>query len=155
MLMLRFGCVLLTLLLPVAKASIMCEEIVPSALMVVRPAASVPLAVGFEAVSATPLDAPRGVLTAGYEQTQSLDYVIYRMRLDDCRAVAVANAIATAVATSDYVKLTEFDNTPYRFNLVQNGKRMSADDFDAWLRANGFDLGRRVEPDTAAAGQAH
>jgi len=146
MLMARFAGVLLTLLLPTAKASVVCEEIVPSALMVVRPA-TVPLAVGFETVPTTQLGAPRGVLAAGYERTQSVDYVIYRMRLEDCRAMAVANAIATAIATTDYVKLTEFDNTPYRFNLVQNGKYMTADDFDLWLRTNGYYLGRRIDPD--------
>jgi len=52
-------------------------------------------------------------------------------------------------AASDYVKQTAYDNTPYRFNMTQNGKRMTADDFDAWLQANGYSVGRRVEPEAA------
>jgi len=63
-----------------------------------------------------------------------------------CRQVLVAEVAETAALASNYVKQTEFDNTPYRFNMVQNGKRMSADDFDAWLEANGYSVGRRVEP---------
>jgi len=52
---------------------------------------------------------------------------------------------AAAAPAPEYVKQTEFDNTPYRFNMVQNGKRMTADDFDAWLQANGYSVGRRVD----------
>jgi len=33
---------------------------------------------------------------------------------------------------------------------VQNGKRMSADDFDLWLRVNGYYIGRRVDGSTLA-----
>lgn len=37
-----------------------------------------------------------------------------------------------------YVPRTQYDNTPYRFNMTQEGKRMSANDFDAWMRAKGY-----------------
>ena len=30
--------------------------------------------------------------------------------------------------------------------MTQNGKRMTADDFDAWLKANGYSAGRRADP---------
>lgn len=30
------------------------------------------------------------------------------------------------------------DHQGYRFYMTQNGKRMTADDFDAWLKANGL-----------------
>lgn len=36
-----------------------------------------------------------------------------------------------------YKPKTEFDNTPWRFNMTQNGKRMTADEFDAWMKARG------------------
>ena len=58
---------------------------------------------------------------------------------------------ATAAGAAGYVKKTEFDNTPYRFNMTQNGKRMTADDFDAWLKANGYSAGRRAETAAPAA----
>jgi hypothetical protein len=38
-----------------------------------------------------------------------------------------------------------------RFNMTQNGKRMTADDFDAWMKANGYNAGRRVETPAAVA----
>jgi hypothetical protein len=36
-----------------------------------------------------------------------------------------------------YKPKTKHDNTPYRFNMEQNGKRMSADEFDAWMKSRG------------------
>ncbi|CAG4975841.1 hypothetical protein LYB30171_02023 [Lysobacter luteus] len=41
------------------------------------------------------------------------------------------------VDAATYKPKTEHDNTPYRFNMEQNGKRMSADEFDAWMKARG------------------
>ena len=29
-------------------------------------------------------------------------------------------------------------DTSKRFNMTQNGKRMTADDFDAWMKKNGY-----------------
>src|SRR5690606_31266573 len=65
-----------------------------------------------------------------------------------------ASALA-APNPGTYVKRTEHDNTPYRFNMTQNGKRMTADDFDAWLQANGYSAGRRAAPaaETPAAAE--
>jgi len=62
-----------------------------------------------------------------------------------CRQSLIAEVAEPAALASSYVKQTEFDNTPRRFNMVQNGRRMNADDFDAWLRANGYSVGRRVD----------
>jgi len=67
----------------------------------------------------------------------------------ECGQALMAVVAEIAAPASDYVKQTEFDNTPYRFNMIQDGKRMSADDFDAWLRANGYSVGRRVNADSA------
>jgi len=61
----------------------------------------------------------------------------------DCQVTAVA--AAPLPATAGHSKQAEFDNAPYRFNMVQNGRLMSADDFDLWLRANGYHIGRRVD----------
>ena len=38
----------------------------------------------------------------------------------------------------NYVPTTKFDNTPYRFNMNQNGKKMTANEFDAWMKKNNF-----------------
>ena len=37
-----------------------------------------------------------------------------------------------------YQKRTEFDNTPWRFDMNQNGRRMTAEEFDAWMKAKGI-----------------
>ena len=42
-----------------------------------------------------------------------------------------------AVDAETYQPKTKHDNTPYRFNMEQNGKRMTADEFDAWMKARG------------------
>ena len=48
--------------------------------------------------------------------------------------VAVAPA---PVAEPAYVPKTEHDNSPWRFDMTQNGKRMTADEFDAWMKSRG------------------
>jgi len=65
---------------------------------------------------------------------------------DVCRPVVVTTSAARA---DSYLKQTEFDNTPFRFNMVQNGRAMTADDFDVWLLANGYGVGRRMEEDAS------
>ncbi len=42
-----------------------------------------------------------------------------------------------AAVPSVYVPKTEHDNTPWRFNMQQDGKSMSADQFDQWLKQRG------------------
>jgi OOP family OmpA-OmpF porin len=36
-----------------------------------------------------------------------------------------------------YVPKTEHDNTPWRFNMTQGGKSMTAEEFDQWLKQRG------------------
>jgi len=50
---------------------------------------------------------------------------------------AAANAPATA-ASGAYVPKTAHDNTPWRFDMNQNGRRMTAEEFDAWMKAKGI-----------------
>lgn len=53
-----------------------------------------------------------------------------------------------AVDAATYKPKTKHDNTPYRFNMQQNGKQMSADEFDAWMKSKGV----RVAKGKPAAG---
>ncbi|MCB1555263.1 MAG: hypothetical protein KDJ14_15800 [Xanthomonadales bacterium] len=48
-----------------------------------------------------------------------------------------------------YVKRTEFDNSPYRFNM-KPGQKLSAEEFDAWMASRGI---RIVPAKTGAAAQ--
>jgi hypothetical protein len=38
----------------------------------------------------------------------------------------------------------------YRFDMSQNGKRMTADEFDAWMKANGIRIAKGNPADSAA-----
>ena len=53
-----------------------------------------------------------------------------------------------------YKPKTQFDNTPYRFNMHQNGKKMTADEFDAWMKSRGFRVAKGNGGGAAAAGAA-
>lgn len=53
---------------------------------------------------------------------------------------------SAAPAADAYVPQTEFDNTPHRFNMTQDGKQMSADDFDAWMRSRGYRVAKGAPP---------
>ena len=83
--------------------------------------------------------ASAGVLGEAFDEALSVDNVLLRIRQDGCRAMANARP-ADAVDPNDpaaYKPKTQFDNTPWRFNMTQNGKRMTADEFDAWLKSRG------------------
>ena len=101
------------------------------------------------------LGMPSGVLAQSGDVSQSLDRVLLRLRIVNCRDIAKALPAARGVANpadpAAYKPKTAYDNTPYRFNMTQNGKRMTADDFDAWLKANGYSAGRRVDTTPAPA----
>ncbi len=43
-----------------------------------------------------------------------------------------------AAPAGAYVPLTKDDNTPWRFDMSQNGKRMTSAEFDAWMKARGI-----------------
>ncbi len=37
-----------------------------------------------------------------------------------------------------YVPKTKHDNSPYRFDMQQNGRRMTAAEFEAWMKSRGI-----------------
>lgn len=52
-------------------------------------------------------------------------------------ASAAEPPAAKTVDAASYQPKTAHDNTPWRFDMEQNGKRMTADEFDAWMKAKG------------------
>lgn len=91
------------------------------------------------ASSVTELGVPSGVLSQGYDRGLSAEQVLLRMQIEACR-VATALPAPTPANPNDpaaYQPKTEFDNTPWRFDMSQGGKRMTADEFDAWMKARG------------------
>ncbi|MBZ0088428.1 MAG: hypothetical protein K8F33_10085 [Thermomonas sp.] len=96
----------------------------------------------------TQLGGASGVLAQSFDEALSVDSVLTRIRLDGCRAVAsitpAAAPAANPVDPAAYKPETAYDNRPWRFNMTQGGKRMTADEFDAWMKARGVRVvGRR------------
>ncbi len=79
------------------------------------------------------LGTPDGVLAYAGGEAQSVDRVLARLHTEACRPTAT---------TAAYVPKTKWDNTPYRYNAGGNGKKFTADDFDAWMKANGIHVSK-------------
>lgn len=106
------------------------------------------------------LGAPSGVLVRAYDEAQSIDQVVFRLKLENCQGLAKAMPATTpaaveAQAPAAYKPRTEFDNAPWRFDMNQNGKRMTAEEFDAWMKSRGVRVAKGAPapatPPTATA----
>ena len=103
------------------------------------------------------LGAPTGVLAQAFDEAQTVDNILFRIKLEGCRSVANAMPATSPAANgiidpATYKPQTQFDNTPWRFDMNQNGKRMTAEEFDAWMKARGVRVakGNGAAPATAA-----
>lgn len=113
--------------------------------MSVRPTLLFPLAPEL-GVPSHQLGAPTGVLAQAFDESQSVDQVLLRLRIESCRSIASALPAPSPgsgiIDPATYKPKTEFDNTPWRFDMSQNGKRMTADEFSAWMKARGVRVAR-------------
>ena len=120
----------------------------------VRPTLLSPLAIELSPAT-TQLAGASGVLSQAFDEALSVDNVLLRIRQDGCRAMASARPAGSVVDPNNpaaYKPKTEYDNTPWRFNMTQNGKRMTADEFDAWMKARGVRVvGRKDTPAPATS----
>ncbi|MGY0618634.1 hypothetical protein [Lysobacter sp. A378] len=64
---------------------------------------------------------------------------------------ATDTAMPTATDPAAYKPRTEFDNTPWRFNMNQNGEQMTADAFAAWMESKGVRVAKGAAPKPVAA----
>lgn len=71
----------------------------------------------------------------------SLAAVRQRVRERDCAALVVD-------AAAGYQKRTEFDNTPYRYNM--HGGKFDAAEFEAWMASRGIRIVRAADSETTA-----
>ena len=158
-----------------AQTAETCASLAAPRALPVQPTVVAPLAPGLAAPSHQ-LGAPTGVLANAFDESRSVDQVLFRLQVDQCRNVASvtppvspdaplpaavpgipAAPGTTAVTTPDatsasttpsstdpaaYQPKTEFDNTPWRFDMNQNGKRMTADEFSAWMKSKGVRVAR-------------
>ena len=119
----------------------------------VRVGVLAPVAAEF-APALTQLGSADGVLAQSFDEALSVDNVLARIRIDGCRTMLRKAAPVVAQGAPDpaaYTPKTAFDNTPWRFNMTQNGKRMTADEFDAWMKARGVRVVGKKEPGADAA----
>lgn len=70
-------------------------------------------------VRASQLGMPSGVLAPGNDASQALDRVLLRLQIEGCRDLAKAAAPASPDDPAAYRPQTEFDNTPWRFDMSQ------------------------------------
>jgi hypothetical protein len=116
----------------------------PAATQPLRPTVLVPVASELAVVANLP-GMPQGVLADSVDATQSVDQVLLRIRIESCQNVATIMPSPGVVGPDNpaaYKPKTEFDNTPWRFNMSQNGKKMTADEFSAWMKARGVRVAR-------------
>lgn len=132
-----------------ASAAVSC----PTPQRPVRPAGIAPVAAEFASATA-PLGTPGSVLAQAYDDSQSLDQVLLRIRIAACSDVAIVTPAPGVLSPEDpaaYKPRTQYDNTPWRFNMNQNGRNMTADEFSAWMQSRGVRVARGAAPSPAAA----
>jgi hypothetical protein len=107
--------------------------------------AFVPVANELATVFGGELGSPNGVLSQASDESQSVEQVLLRLSVEACRNIASIAPAGSVVDPADpgaYKPRTEFDNTPWRFNMSQNGKNMTADEFSAWMKSRGVRVAR-------------
>ncbi len=98
--------------------------------------------------------APAAELDGGVAGTPSSSPVSVQAFLQRIRQPVAAAPAASA--PGGYVPRTAHDNSPYRFDMTQNGRRMTAEEFDAWMKARGIRVatGKPAGSEPAAAAPA-
>lgn len=137
---------LATLAMPCAAQAASCPAPTPVAPLQTPGAAPLSDELAF---ATRPLGEPAGVLSQAYDASLAVDRVLLRQQLMQCLDLANA-APAPGVVGPDnpaaYKPRTQYDNTPWRFNMSQNGKKMTADEFAAWMQARGVHVARGAAP---------
>ncbi|MEO6154322.1 MAG: hypothetical protein ABIP16_01165 [Thermomonas sp.] len=124
--------------------------------MPLRPTLLAPLAIEL-APASTQLGNAGGVLGQAFDEALSVDSVLLRIKLAGCQPLASAKRAGSVVNPDDpaaYKPRTEFDNTPWRFNMNQNGKNMTAEEFTAWMTSRGVRVAKGAAPAAAAIAPA-
>jgi len=72
-------------------------------------------------------------------------------KAEETKAAEPAKEETANLDPNAYKPKTQFDNTPYRFNMQQNGKKMTAEEFDAWMKSRGFRVAKGANSGAAPA----
>ncbi|MGO4262445.1 hypothetical protein [Lysobacter sp. TAB13] len=136
-----------------AQSAANCASLTAARAQPVQPTLIAPIAPELVAPSHQ-LGAPTGVLSQALDEALSVDQVLLRIRLDGCnvaKATPASSGMPSANDPAAYKPKTEFDNTPWRFDMSQGGKRMTADEFSAWMKAKGVRVAKGSGTAAAAA----
>lgn len=93
------------------------------------------------------LAAPNAQVGAGvgfaqlFPEGTTVELVLARVKHNECRATAAATQ-----PLSGAYQPAPGDTQAWRFNMTQNGKRMTADEFDAWMKARGVRVVQGPKP---------
>ena len=103
-----------------------------------------------------PASAPTiaGLSVAAPEMLRPVTADAYCVSVQDLLARVRSAAPATGETPAAYVPKTKDDNTPWRFDMSQNGKRMTSAEFDAWMKAKGIRVATGKPGGTAAPAAA-
>ena len=116
-----------------AQASVDCAGLKPTVPAVANALQSTPIA--------EELAAPNAQVGAGvgfaqlYAEGTTVELVLARVKHQECRATAALTQPQPGAAGS--YQAQPGDPQAWRFNMTQNGRRMTADEFDAWMKARG------------------
>lgn len=149
----RLAVLVLVCVSPWAQAAVDCSAAVARQPLALPATVSAPVAAELYLRNAQ-LGMPSGGLAVPFTFEQSAERVLQRLQIEGCGSVAAAvaapgvSALAVAADPAAYQPQTAHDNTPWRFDMTQGGKRMTAEEFDAWMKARGV---RVVRPRAEAA----
>jgi hypothetical protein len=143
----RFGILaaLAVLAVPGMAMAVNCSTPAPP----MRAGSIAPLASELAFGTNAPIGSPDGVLSQAYSEAQSVDQVLLRIRVESCSNMAMLTPAPSVVSPDNpatYKPRTQYDNTPWRFNMTQNGKNMTADEFSAWMKSRGVRVARGRTP---------
>jgi hypothetical protein len=83
---------------------------------------------------------PHVLLSESRDESLALDVVLLRLRLEGC----------TRDEFASYKPKTQFDNTPWRYNM-DKGSKFTAEQFDAWMKSRGVRVAKGKAPAPEAA----
>ena len=120
------------------RCTLLASLILPTLLLASAPAAASVAACNIAPLPPLPATVPAPEMQRALTVPLScVNLVAYTERLRRPAAAAPARTAATP-APAAYTPKTQNDNTPWRFDMNQNGRRMSAAEFDAWMKAKGI-----------------
>ena len=74
-----------------------------------------------------------------FSEGATVEVVLSRVQHQECRATAASatSPLSATASAGAYQPKPGESSTAWRFDMTQNGKRMTADEFDAWMKARG------------------